>query len=147
MLINCKPTDKHPIRCKICNNELTGWRGQIICSVKCKNYYHRHLCYASVQAAIPTKEYMKRNHRILQEQLGKNKTQIKVYRNVLADKKVRFKYHTHTHVNKKGKIYDYVYNLGWMELSDDEILIILKRIWPRIVPRTIVFNVKSAKSW
>ncbi|MGB0851590.1 MAG: hypothetical protein ACPGTP_10090, partial [Bacteroidia bacterium] len=72
-------------------------------------------------------EYLKRNHGILLEQLGKNKTQIKVYRNILEDKKFRFKYHTHTHVNSKKKTFFYIYDLAWMEFSDDEILIIRQR--------------------
>ncbi|MGE5355858.1 MAG: hypothetical protein ACM3PT_06415 [Deltaproteobacteria bacterium] len=43
---------------------------------------------------------------------------------MLERKKFRFKYHTHTYINSKGKIYNYVYDLAWMSFSDDEILII-----------------------
>lgn len=126
-IIYCISMSSSLRKCKICKSELTGRRGQIFCSVKCKNHYHKHLRYASFKAAMRINEYLKRNHGILLEQLGKNKTQIKVYRNVLEDKRFRFKYHTHTHLNSKGKMYHYVYDLGWMEFSDDEILIIRKR--------------------
>lgn len=100
---------------------------KMFCSTKCKNYYHRHLRHASKKAAIRINEYLKRNHGILLEQLGKSKTQKKVYRNTLEDKKFRFKYHTHTQVNSKGKTFHYVYDLAWMEFSDDEILIVRQR--------------------
>ncbi len=100
---------------------------KMFCSVKCKNYYHRHLRFVSQKAAIRINEYLKRNHGILLEIIGKNKSQIKVYRNVLSDKKFRFKYHTHTQVNSKHKTFHYIYDLAWMEFSDDEILIIRKR--------------------
>jgi hypothetical protein len=100
---------------------------KLFCSVKCKNYYHRHLRFASQKAAIRINEYLKRNHGILLEVIGKNKSQVKVYRNILSDKKFRFKYHTHTHVNSKGKTFYYLYDLAWMEFSDDEILVVRKR--------------------
>jgi hypothetical protein len=115
------------IKCKICKNEMSGRSDKLFCSIKCKNYYHIHLRNASKKAAIRINEYLKRNHGILLEQLGKNKTQVKVYRNVLADKKFRFKYHTHTAVNSNGKTFHYIYDLAWMEFSDDEILIIRQR--------------------
>ncbi len=78
-------------------------------------------------AAIEINGYLKRNYIILWELLGQNKTQIKVYRNVLEKKKFRFKYHTHFHINSKGKMFQYVYDLAWMEFSDDEILIVRQR--------------------
>ncbi|MFT4521683.1 MAG: integrase [Bacteroidia bacterium] len=39
----------------------------------------------------------------------------------------RFKYQTHIQPNSKGKIYHYIYNVAWMEFSDDEILIVRQR--------------------
>lgn len=110
-------------KCKVCQKTLKGRSDMIFCSVGCKNEYHKHLRYVSKTAAIEINSYLKRNYSILWEILGKNKTQIKVYRNVLEKKKFRFKYHTHHHINSKGKMYCYVYDLAWMEFSDDEILI------------------------
>lgn len=115
------------VKCKICESKILGRKDKVFCSAKCKNYYHSHLRYASQKAAIRINEYLKRNHGILLEQIGKNKTQVKVYRNKLADKKFRFKYHTHTHMNSKGKTFHYIYDLAWMDFSDDEILIVRKR--------------------
>ncbi len=114
-------------KCKICKKGYLGRQNKVFCSVQCKNYYHKHLRYASFKAAIRINEYLKRNHGILLEQLGKNKTQMTVYRNILEDKKFRFKYHTHTVVNSKGKTFHYVYDLAWMEFSDDEVLIVRQR--------------------
>ena len=114
-------------KCKICKAKIVGRSDKIYCSIRCKNVYHKKLRYASVQAAVRINEYLKRNHGILLEFLAGNKTQVKVYRNQLADKKFRFKYHTHLHVNSRQKTFYYIYNLAWMEFSDDEILIIRKR--------------------
>jgi len=57
----------------------------------------------------------------------KNGIQKKVARIVLEKKKFRFKYHTHFHINSKGKTFHFIYDLAWMEFSDDEILIVRKR--------------------
>lgn len=119
--------EKKSTKCKVCKESYLFRKGKVFCSVKCKNYYHKHLRYASFKAAIRINEYLKRNHGILLELLGKNKTQIKVYRNILEDKKFRFKYHTHIHINNQGKVFHYIYNLAWMEFSDDEILVVRKR--------------------
>ncbi|AFU70169.1 hypothetical protein P700755_003570 [Psychroflexus torquis ATCC 700755] len=83
--------------------------------------------YATKKAAVEINGFLKRNYAILLELVGKNKTQIKVYRNLLANKNFRFKYHTHLQTNSKGKTYHYIYDLAWMPFSDDEILIIRKR--------------------
>lgn len=115
-------------KCKVCQKRLFGRSDKIFCDVGCKNQYHKQMRYASKHAAIEINSYLKRNYIILLETLGKNKTQIKVYRNVLERKKFRFKYHTHYHINSKNKMYRYVYDLGWMEFSDDEILIVRKKV-------------------
>lgn len=113
--------------CKICKKILRGRTDKIFCSVACKNYYHTNLRKASGKAAEQINEYLKRNHGILLELLGKNKSQIKIYRTLLEQKKFRFKYHTHFHINSKAKMFHYIYDIAWMEFSDDEILIIRKR--------------------
>lgn len=118
-------------KCKICAKILHGRSDKIFCSVDCKNEYHKHLRYATKRAAIEINGYLKRNYSILLELLGKNKIQAKVYRNKLEQKKFRFKYHTHFHINSKNKMFHYIYDLAWMEFSDDEILVIKKRSSPQ----------------
>lgn len=116
-----------PKTCRVCKTPFHGRSNKVFCSIVCKNYYHKNLRYASLKSAIRINEYLKRNHGILLEMLGKNKAQIKVYRNLLEDKRFRFKYHTHTHINSRGKTMRYIYDLGWMDFSDDEVLIVRKR--------------------
>lgn len=113
-------------KCKVCDKILRGRSDKIFCSIGCKNHYHKHLRYITKKAAIEINGYLKRNYAILWELLGRNKTQVNVYRNALEEKKFRFKYHTHFHVNSNNKTFFYVYDLAWMTFSDDEILIIRK---------------------
>ena len=113
--------------CKVCEKPLQGRSDMVYCSVSCKNYYHKHVRYASKMAAIEINGFLKGNYSILWKLLGESKTEIKVYRNVLERQKFRFKYHTHSHVNSHNKIFHYIYDLAWMEFSDDEILIVRKK--------------------
>lgn len=109
--------------CKICGQEFTGRSNKIFCSVNCKNIYHARLRAATDKAVLSINKKLHRNRSILLEIMGKHKTQKTVNRKVLEDKKFTFKYHTHFHINKQGKMYYYVYDFSWMEFSDDQILI------------------------
>lgn len=114
-------------KCKTCAKSIKGRSDKIFCSIPCKNVYHKKIRYASKVAAIEINGYLKRNYAVLLEVLGENKTQIKVYRNLLEKKKFHFKYHTHFYVNSKNKTFFYVYDMAWMEFSDDEILVVRRR--------------------
>lgn len=114
-------------KCKICQREMKGRPDKIFCSAQCKNHYHVKLRSVTKDAASQIDVILHRNRSILLEIIGKNGIQKKVPRIVLENKKFRHKYHTHFHVNSQGKMFRYVYDLAWMEFSDDEILIIRKR--------------------
>jgi len=86
-------------KCKICLKSIKGRSDKIFCSTLCKNVYHKKLRYATKTAAIEINGYLKRNYSVLLELLGKNKTQIKIYRNLLEKKGFHFKYHTRFYIN------------------------------------------------
>jgi len=99
----------------------------MFCSIACKNRYHTTLRKITRIEAAEIDEFLHRNRSILLEVIGKNKTQIKIKREVLEKKKFRFKYHTHCYVNSQGKTYHYLYDLAWMEFSDDEVLVVRRK--------------------
>lgn len=114
-------------KCKICKNKISGRSDRIFCSIKCKNYYHVNLRKVTNEATRTIDEILHRNRSILLELMGKNTVQKKVDRTALEFKKFRFKYMTHYHTNKHGKIYNYIYDFAWMEFSSDIILIVRKK--------------------
>lgn len=115
-------------KCKICSKMISGRIDKKFCSVKCKNYYHTNLRKVTDKAVKQINIILHRNRSILLEILGKNKVQLKIERIILDQKKFNFKYHTHFQVNSAGKTYYYVYDFAWMEFSDNEVLIVRKRI-------------------
>lgn len=115
-------------KCRICKKILKGRKDQLFCSIKCKNYYHINLRAVTKNEAMSIDRHLHRNRSILLEIMGKNETQKKVERIVLEEKKFHFKYLTHFYVNSKGKMMHYVYDFGWMDFSDDEVLIVRKKV-------------------
>ncbi len=114
-------------KCKICKKVLKGRSDKIFCSVTCKNYYHTQLRKTNQKATQRIDDILHRNRAIMLEILGKNSQQKKVERKVLDNKKFNFHYHTHQFINSRGKIYYYVYDIGYMLFSDGEVLVVRKR--------------------
>lgn len=112
------------ILCKICKKEIKGRSDKLFCSSACKSYYHRRLRSVTNKATIQIDKILHRNRSILLELIGKQKTQLKIKRIELDKKKFNFKYHTHFNINSKGKTFYCLYDLAWMEFSDDEVLIV-----------------------
>ena len=111
-------------KCKICSKEINGRSDKKFCSTRCKNYYHINLRKATAIAVKEIDKKLHRNRSILLEILGKRKTQNKIPRIELEKRKFSFKYHTHININSVGKTYYFLYDIAWMEFSDDEVLII-----------------------
>lgn len=113
-------------KCKICKVQLKGRSDQVFCSVKCKNFYHVNLRHVTEKKAFAIDRHLHRNRSILLEIMGKTRRKMKVPRMLLEEKRFHWKYHTHHHINSQQKMMRYVYDFGWMEFSDDEVLIIRK---------------------
>ena len=114
-------------KCKICSTLIIGRKDKLFCSIKCKNYYHVNLRRVTNLEAIKIDRILHRNRSILLEIMGKNTIQKKVNRIILEQKKFRFNYLTHYHINSKGKTYHWIYDFAWMSFSDDQIYILRKR--------------------
>lgn len=111
-------------KCRICSATFVGRSDKKFCSQRCKNYYHVNLQKVTKEATAAIDVILHRNRSILLEFLGKNESKLKISRVLLEKANFKFKYHTHTHVNNAGKLMHYVYDFGWMEFSDNTILII-----------------------
>lgn len=115
-------------KCKICSKFIVGRKDKLFCSVKCKNYYHVNLRRVTNEEAVKIDRILHRNRSILLEIMGKNAIQKKVSRITLEQKRFRFNYLTHFYINSRGKTFHWIYDFAWMSFSDDEILIVRKRI-------------------
>ena len=111
-------------KCKLCKKKIIGRSDKIFCSASCKSYYHRKLRKVTKTATLSIDKILHRNRSILLEIMGKHRVKLSLDRITLEKKKFNFKYHTHFHINKQGKMYKYLYDFGYMEFSDDKVLIV-----------------------
>lgn len=110
--------------CRLCKKEIKGRTDKIFCSIGCKNEYHTKLRKVTTKETQLIDSILHRNRAILLEIMGKYSKEKLILREVLDNKKFNYKYHTHTYLNKNNKLYKYVYDFGWMEFSNQKVLII-----------------------
>jgi hypothetical protein len=67
---------------------------------------------------------LKKNRNVLSSFLNEEDDTIKVSREKLLESGFLFKYGTHTYTNKKGNVYIYCYDYGYLKLDNDIILIV-----------------------
>ncbi len=115
-----------PIKfCSICSAEIVGRRDKIFCSQKCKSFYHRHRKKQHQSITNPVDKMLHRNWVILQEYYERiNKRKFFIPKAELVKEGFKLDYHTTSQKNKKGKTYYYIYNFGWMDFSDKDLMVI-----------------------
>ncbi|VTR32877.1 Uncharacterised protein [Sphingobacterium thalpophilum] len=52
---------------------------------------------------------------------------VKVQQEKLKRKGFDFKFHTHTYVNSKGQVYNFIYEMGYLILENNWILLVRKK--------------------
>ncbi len=113
------------IHCSICGKKLTGRTDKKFCDYVCKNEYHRKRKAEHLPFSAPIDQILHRNWVILKEysdQIGKKKFFIS--KADLSKSGFNTTYYTTTRKNKHGKIYHYIYNFGWMDFSEQQLMIV-----------------------
>ena len=108
--------------CMDCGKRLIGRADKKFCSDMCRNTYNNRLAAYSNNSIRNINNALKKNRRILDELCSEDK--IKVMRKTLATKGFDFNFFTHQRKTQKGNIYLFVYDLGYLELENDFILIV-----------------------
>ncbi len=76
------------MKCKVCQQEITGRKDKLFCSVQCKNDYHVTLRSATKSTAFPLDKVLHRNRSILLEIMGPKAQKKMIKRSELVKKKV-----------------------------------------------------------
>ncbi|NND32768.1 MAG: DUF2116 family Zn-ribbon domain-containing protein [Saprospiraceae bacterium] len=111
--------------CPICGQKIYGRADKVFCSQRCKSSYHKSRKSQRSTFSYPIDKIIHRNWVILEEiyeTIGKKK--FFVTKAELNKAGFHTRYFTTMQKNSKGKIYFYVYNYGWMDFSESDIMII-----------------------
>lgn len=110
-------------KCKACGKKILGRADKIFCSAICKSRSHRQKVSSNPYLSDVNK-ILRRNYDILSSLFDKkNRKQISINHLALTKLGFQFEYCTRVYLNSKGKWCYYVYDIRWMEFSDQNIII------------------------
>ncbi|GAA4740966.1 hypothetical protein [Flavisolibacter ginsenosidimutans] len=109
--------------CLACGKILHGRADKKYCNDYCRNAYNNGLKSASSNFVRNVNNVLLKNRRILETILGDEEMQ-KIAKDKLLHQGFQFKYLTHTYTNKKGNVYTFCYEYGYLPLEHDWFLIV-----------------------
>lgn len=113
--------------CLNCGKTLRGRSDKKFCDDYCRNNYNNNLRRVSNNLVRNINNSLSKNRRILERLIPRNKEFAKVHKTKLTEEGFHFKYATHTYTNKKGDIYFFCYDLGYLPLDNDWFLVVKRR--------------------
>lgn len=109
-------------QCKECGEVLRGRADQKFCSDQCRNAFNNRQNSDANNLVRNINNTLRRNRRILDTLNPGEKT--KTSREKLLQKGFDFQYSTHQYQTKNGSVYHFCYELGYLLLDADEVLIV-----------------------
>ncbi len=110
--------------CLVCNKTIRGRVDKKFCNDYCRNGFNNQLKSGTNNLVRNTNNFLGKNRRILESVLPEGETMIKIKKEKLLQEGFFFKYTTQIHRNKKGSIYYYCYDYGYLPLDSEWYLII-----------------------
>jgi len=112
--------------CLECSKPLKGRVDKKFCDDYCRNSYNNKLQSESSTYVRQVNVILKKNRKILEELLGQE-NMVKQPKVRFSDKGFQFRYHTHQYANKKGDIYYFCYEYGFLPLENEWYLIVKRK--------------------
>ncbi|MBZ4190972.1 DUF2116 family Zn-ribbon domain-containing protein [Niabella beijingensis] len=117
-------SEKH---CLSCRKPIKGRSDKKFCDDFCRNHYNNSIKDGPEQLIRNINAALRRNRRILLQQLDASKRTITVDRDDLRLAGFQFKYFTDQHKTEKGKTYYYCYDYGYLILENGRFLVVRKQ--------------------
>ncbi len=112
-------------KCLECEEPIQGRSDKKFCSDMCRNAYNNKLNSDVTNHMRYVNNILRKNRRILEELNPQGKTS--VHRDKLTDKGFHFDYFTSIYKNKKGDIYYYCYEYGYLSTGENFYLLVLNK--------------------
>jgi predicted nucleic acid-binding Zn ribbon protein len=109
--------------CLACGKVLHGRADKKFCNDYCRNEYNNKLKSATSSVVRNVNNTLLKNRRILETTLGEEEMK-KTTKERLLQQGFQMKYITHTYANKKGDIYFFCYEFGYLLLENDWFLVV-----------------------
>lgn len=113
--------------CLHCGKPIQGRMDKKFCDDYCRNTFNNQQNSNSTNLIRNINYALKRNRNILFALIPEGEELAKVPREKLVQGGFNFRYFTHIYQNKKGNIYHYCYDFGYLELEGDWFLVVKGR--------------------
>ena len=118
------------IKYRLClnfNKPVKGRTDKKFCDDYCRNNHNNGLKSNTVNLVRNINNALGKNRRILENLFIAGEEIAKTSRDKLLQKGFQFKYFTHTYTNKKGNIYFFCYDIGYLPLESDWYLLVKRK--------------------
>lgn len=116
-----------PKLCMQCKKPLHGRIDKKFCDDYCRNAHNNSLKSAPYSLVRNINNQLAKNRRLLEEVIPAGEEIGKTTREKLISKGFSFKYLTHSYTNKKGNIYFFCYDFGYLPLEGDWLLVVHRK--------------------
>ncbi|WP_026954628.1 DUF2116 family Zn-ribbon domain-containing protein [Algoriphagus vanfongensis] len=110
--------------CLNCGAPIQGRIDKKFCDDQCRNTYNYQLYADGSNLIRRINHALKKNRNILASLVKEGDEMAKVPKEKLTQEGYQFKYSTHTYETKKGSIYTYCYDYGFLPLESGWMLIV-----------------------
>ena len=117
-------TDQNIAVCLNCNKILKGRTDKKFCDDYCRNSYNNQLKATSNNLVRNINNALGKNRRILESFFKNSDETTRTSKEKLIQKGFQFKYITSTYTNKKGNVYYFCYDIGYLPLENDWYLLV-----------------------
>ncbi len=118
---------KEPTLCLSCGNAVKGRADKKFCNDYCRNEYNNGLKSNTTNLVRNINNALGKNRRILESLIPNGQDTIKATGEKLLAKGFQFKYGTHSFTNKKGDVYFFCYDMGYLPLENDWYLVVRRK--------------------
>lgn len=125
--MNMPNTDALEKLCHSCQKPLKGRADKKFCDDFCRNQYNNSMKSGPEKLIRNINAILRKNRKILQEQLKLTEKTIAVHRDKLRLSGFQFKYMTSQYQTKKGLTYFFCYDYGYLLLENDWLLVVRKK--------------------
>ncbi|MGM0945288.1 MAG: hypothetical protein ACQEW9_08905 [Bacteroidota bacterium] len=110
--------------CLNCGEPIQGRIDKKFCDDQCRNNYNYQQYAASNNLIRRINHSLKKNRNILEAMIPEGEEMGKTTKERLLREGFQFKYQTHTYETKKGSIYHFCYDYGYLPLDGDWFLVV-----------------------
>ncbi|MGJ7030045.1 hypothetical protein [Niabella hirudinis] len=114
--------------CLSCQKPIRGRTDKKFCDDFCRNHYNNNSLRGGPEKLIRNINIaLRKNRKILRDQLRPAEQTATVHRNKLLTAGFRFNYMTHQYRTKKAQTYCFCYDYGYLPLANNWLLVVRKK--------------------